>query len=321
MAMLRRLLVLLLLPIAPALARADTVVLQGGTKVTGIVLRKDDRALRLLLPDGDEQEFLLADVAQVVPDASTDPSSPPMRWEPSDAGGGALQVQEITLVKDGAPRVDLIGAVHVADRSFYHDVQALLEREDVVLYEMVKRKADDPAAKEDEKQPNPIRDFQAKLGKFLGLTFQLDEISYDRPHFVHADITVDDLTSAMKGEPLVPPGVMFLLRIALPVLDKALEGDAGKSEGLRNAAKRMMGRVLGNQGKNAATLLGPAFAEVVIERRNAVVIDRLREIPAGTGSVGVFYGAAHLPDLEKRIVAELGYRRAGARWLDAWKVE
>ena len=46
---------------------------------------------------------------------------------------------------------------------------------------------------------------------------------------------------------------------------------------------------------------------------------RLDELPAGTRSVAIFYGAAHLSDLEKRLV-ERGYVRAGGRWVTAWDV-
>jgi hypothetical protein len=35
----------------------------------------------------------------------------------------------------------------------------------------------------------------------------------------------------------------------------------------------------------------------------------------------VFYGAGHLPDMEKRLGADFGLKREGEKWLTAWSLE
>jgi hypothetical protein len=35
----------------------------------------------------------------------------------------------------------------------------------------------------------------------------------------------------------------------------------------------------------------------------------------------VFYGAGHLPDMEKRLAADFGLQRQSEKWLVAWSME
>ena len=80
-----------------------------------------------------------------------------------------------------------------------------------------------------------------------------------------------------------------------------------------------MGKMLGEQADQTGALLGAEVAENLLGRRNAAVVEHLKQVPGVTapttgsdvvGNVAIFYGAAHLPDLERRITA-LGYHRAG----------
>ena len=45
-------------------------------------------------------------------------------------------------------------------------------------------------------------------------------------------------------------------------------------------------------------------------------------LEAGAGRVALLYGSAHLPDLERRLVQDLGFVRepGDAQWLDAWTI-
>jgi hypothetical protein len=302
---------LLLLAGAPALA--DEVVLKGGSRLEGVVLEKDERSLLLLLPGSTEIRLAAADVAEVRPDGEAPAGSRVIRYVERPEGGAALQVALVHLVKPGSPRIDLVGAVHIADGSYYREVQALLERAEVVLYEMVKPKDARPDDPEHESRPNPIRDLQRKFAKWFGLEFQLDGIEYDRPHFVHADLTVEEVLTGDLSD--FEPAI----RLANQLLGGHLEGTGPEAEERRAAAKKAFARVMGMLGSRAAVLFGPQMTEVLIHQRDAVVIERVKELPAGTKHAAVFYGAGHLPDLEQRLVAE-GYRRAGARWLDAWRI-
>ena len=42
------------------------------------------------------------------------------------------------------------------------------------------------------------------------------------------------------------------------------------------------------------------------------------QIKAGKTKLGIFYGAGHLPDMEKRLLSDFGFQRDSDRWLTAW---
>ena len=60
----------------------------------------------------------------------------------------------------------------------------------------------------------------------------------------------------------------------------------------------------------------------IIDYRNAKAMDILkREIAAGNKKLALFYGAGHLPDMQKRLLSEFQMKRAGQYWLEAWKLK
>jgi hypothetical protein len=68
-----------------------------------------------------------------------------------------------------------------------------------------------------------------------------------------------------------------------------------------------------------------AFGEdaVIVGRRNRVAMDKLKQILATSRTskrIAVFYGAAHLPGMEKILTDELEFKPTDAAptWRDAW---
>ena len=67
-----------------------------------------------------------------------------------------------------------------------------------------------------------------------------------------------------------------------------------------------------------------ALLEVLLERRNEKVIADLKAQLPKTGrhsSIAIFFGTGHMPDMEKRLRAELKYQPAGERWFTAFDVD
>ena len=59
----------------------------------------------------------------------------------------------------------------------------------------------------------------------------------------------------------------------------------------------------------------------VIGARNQRAVDVLkREIEAGARRIGIFYGVAHMPDLEERLIDQLGLSWESTEWVDAWQL-
>ena len=45
-----------------------------------------------------------------------------------------------------------------------------------------------------------------------------------------------------------------------------------------------------------------------------------KQLTAGKKRIAVFYGAGHLPDMERRLIADYGFQRNGETWLTAWQL-
>ena len=43
-----------------------------------------------------------------------------------------------------------------------------------------------------------------------------------------------------------------------------------------------------------------------------------QQLAAGKRRLGIFYGAGHLPDMEKRLEKDFGLKRQSTTWLTAW---
>lgn len=311
----------LLLPLALAgAARADDVLLAGGSRLAGTVLADDEQGVRLLAPGGDVLTLSRADVKEVTREADAPGADRILRYRRGDGKGPAgLQTAVLHLVHPGTGRrVDLVGAVHIADEGYYRAVQRLLEQDDAVLYEMVKpkdAKPGDAAAPE----TGGVRELQSKMAGWLGLVFQLEHIAYDRPHFVHADLTAEEFladpgSGALTGQ---VKGMEPMLKMVEGMVEGMLKGEGAQAQARRRSLKVMLAQMMGSMGARAAQMLGGETAELLIDKRNAACVERLLALPEDKRTVAVFYGAAHLPDLVKRLEA-LGYRSVAGRWLTAW---
>ena len=60
---------------------------------------------------------------------------------------------------------------------------------------------------------------------------------------------------------------------------------------------------------------------VIITERNKKALGVLdREVAAGRKNLGIFYGAAHLSEMEAEMEKK-GYHRTGERWMNAWDIK
>lgn len=344
--------------LAPALldrtASADEVHLQGGTVLQGVVLAPpaDPKAgpsntVRLLVPGGDVLALARADVKSIDTVADAPAKGKHLRYvtPTEDVAGGLDIAVTYYMHPDGGPRIDLVGAVHIGEKTYYRQTQRMLDRASIVLYEGVKPK-DSTAADFEKPQAadkNPLRALQGKIATWFGLEFQLDGIDYTRPHFVHADLTAEEFTGRPSGADAAsgdeddasdkPQGgaaklkgqanrLLMLMNMFGPMLD-LLMGDATRAGPARNRLKGMFAQTLGSVDvQKQLQSFAPGMSELLLTKRNAVVIKRLQEQreKKGAKSIAVFYGAAHMTGIEDELT-RLGYERVGAEWLRAWHVE
>jgi len=74
-----------------------------------------------------------------------------------------------------------------------------------------------------------------------------------------------------------------------------------------------------DQALDAYSVESDRVLVVTIRERNRMVLDAIRkQTRAGKQRIGVFYGASHMPGIERALRTELGFRKTGERWLVSW---
>jgi hypothetical protein len=223
--------------------------------------------------------------------------------------------------------VELVSAVHVGEGSYYAALNKAFEGFDVVLYELV--------APEGTRVPkgggNPrgvVSGLQNGMKDMLNLEFQLNEVDYTRDNFVHADMSPEDFAKAMadRGESIW--GLMFRMMgqaMAQQAANKNAPSDFEVLMALfdRNRALKLK-RILAGQFENlefVTTALSGPDGSTLIEGRNQAALKVLKkQIDAGKRKIAIFYGAGHMPDFEKRLVADFGLKLDTERWVEAWNL-
>src|SRR6516225_2511015 len=96
-------------------------------------------------------------------------------------------------------RVDLVAAVHVADKGYYQELNKRFKDYDVVLYELVAPQGTRvPKGGRKDKGGNVVSSVQIGMKNVLELAYQLDQIDYTRKNFVHADLSPDEFLQSMR---------------------------------------------------------------------------------------------------------------------------
>jgi hypothetical protein len=280
--------------------------------------------------------------------------APYLRAIDDESGGRVLQIASRTLAspkKDG-PRVTLLGVSHLGDAIYYEKIQKRLDSADLVLFEGVG--FGDKVSQKDEGNSNAVSEMQLSLARSMGLVFQLEAIRYDRAHFRNSDISSEALLTRLEGGSLPPRGKdgqtskddgngkskkgnlqskEFMKALSgnsfvLNFLGKALSffGKDPKFRALMKLAIVETLSAIEGDVTRLAESSGPGmekFMRILLEDRNAIVFRDLCKVLKGKNppsSIVVFYGAAHMPDLENRLVEKLGFQPKGDDWLAAFGV-
>ena len=247
-----------------------------------------------------------------------------VRFESANAQDAALQCAVAHFkAPDRDVEVILYGVVHIADAEYYARVQQDLNSYSVVLFEGVA-----PGKEAPTEEDKGLGELQGAMGEMLGLTFQKDGIDYTQKNLVHADMNMDELKEAMGGGSINPLGQLLgedQMKNMAPFL--RMLANMGKAfmennPAMRNQMKRQMASQLGKADMNQLQQgLGKEAAEAILYKRNAVVVEKLKQQLETTksGTIAIFYGAAHMPDLENSL-NELGFSRSSKRWMTAWQI-
>ena len=243
--------------------------------------------------------------------------------------GGHLDTAVTTYEKDGV-KVIFYGAVHIADRAIYQEMNKRFKTCDALLYELVGPEDYRPTKDRESTGFNPIAMLQLGMKQSLGLTFQLDEVDYQPENFVHADMTPDEFQSSMleHGESLM--SIMFDMMVN-GMQTQREQQDADEQSGKPEAAFDLVKAFRSREGQHLMRVTFAAQLEqmemmaaggdgsTLLEGRNEKCLKVLRrEIGKGKKRLGIYYGAAHLPHMEQRLVEDMGFKKVAHEWLVAW---
>jgi hypothetical protein len=231
---------------------------------------------------------------------------------------GRLELLIATYTKGSAELV-LYAALHIADPAHYQDLQRRFEAHDALLYELIA----DPAVR-----PSPgtrteddwFNMFQGGMGRGFGLVHQGDHIDYRPANFVHADMSPEEWEEALRraGSSLIGEAIGMGKNHEPDREAEAAQGHIDLVAAFRSGKGAYELRRLGAQ---LMVQPDPQRDEptVIIEGRNEKCLRVLAEqLAAGKQKLGIYYGAAHMEHLERRLLQDLGWKRTGEQWVTAW---
>ncbi|HVX14380.1 MAG TPA: hypothetical protein VHC22_24550 [Pirellulales bacterium] len=219
--------------------------------------------------------------------------------------------------------VDLIAAVHVGEKSYYERLNEQFADYDALLYELVAPEGT-RVPKGGVKSNHPVSRLQTAMKDLLALDFQLDHVDYQSKNFVHADMSPETFSKSMndRGESIWA----LLFRMLGQSLAEESKGGSVDGELLlalfdKNRALALK-RVLAVQFEDLEGAMsafnGPDGSTLITERNKRALEVLGKEIAAGKKHLAIFYGAGHMPDMAKRLMADFNLRPAREEWVTAW---
>lgn len=245
--------------------------------------------------------------------------------------------------------VDLIGAIHLGEESYYDELNRRFRDYDVLLFEAVMpeeavrrglRPGGDKGARRrsvtDEQEwteakvgLQAIGILQLGMKDALGLEFQLTGIDYTGRNFVHADMTQEEFeaTMARRGESFSQLLVQEMGKAAIKQQDvnplaQQLDLVVSLLSSDRKYGVRRIAAVELTKANEGEAFAGSDGTSTIITERNKAALKVLQQqLRKGKKNIGIFYGAGHFPDMEERMLNEFGFERQSEEWITAWNLK
>jgi hypothetical protein len=257
-----------------------------------------------------------------------------LRVKESDSGSPqALECAVVTYKIASGPYagavIDLIGAVHIGEKSYYQRLNSMFKGYEAVLYELVAESTDRPRKNERRRGGgNPISSLQTGMKDALKLSFQLEEVDYTARNFVHADMNPSEFGEDMAKR---NDGIISMMArlmgagFAMQASKKANENQAEMTAAMLSRDPLKMRRAMAKQFESLDNqMVGIADKDgksTLLTERNAKAFSVLEEqLKAGKRKLGVFYGAGHFPDMHQRLLKDFGAELIETDWVEAWNL-
>ena len=227
-------------------------------------------------------------------------------------------------------QVDLVAAVHIADKSYYQELNKRFASYDVVLYELVAPEGTriPKGGRKDKRGGNMLSAVQLGMKDLLKLEFQLDQVDYTRKNLIHADLSPEQFVKSMRDRKEGFSDI-FTRLLAYALAKQAQGGDGGEMQLLLAlfdkdrslALKRAMADQFEEMEGMTAVLEGPKGSTLIGERNKRALEVLKKQLAAGKKKIAIFYGAGHMADMEKRLRADFSLKPQRTQWLQAWDMK
>jgi hypothetical protein len=225
--------------------------------------------------------------------------------------------------------VDLVAAVHVADKGYYEELNKRFKDYDVVLYELVApRGTRVPKGGRKDNSGNPISSLQVGMKNVLELDYQLDQIDYTRRNFLHADLSPDELLKLMHnhvpgfGDIITQIVELSVAQEAKDQVDSAVALAFAMFDKNRPRALKRIAAAQFEDGDSSIAALDGLIGSTLIGERNKRALEVLgRQIWLGRKKIAIFYGGGHMTDMEKHLRADFSLKPVKTEWLRAWDMK
>ncbi len=293
-------------------------------------------ARAVLFPTAMSRIYFLAIAFLVVvlqPTSAAEMKKDYVRYVGDDKAGKLDTV--VVSMKKGDIKLDLIGAVHIADKSYYSALSGLFKGYDSLLFELVdgqrlKEETEGKKTEPSDKEADPafaiLRGMMTNLASYFKFQYQTEGIDYHSANFVHADVSFEEF-ERLQAEKHETFFTLFqkAMRAQLAIgTDKNAEPKGGQLLlallGDSSGLKVVMARSLASADALLNAIEGEDGTAILSERNKVALRVLEQQVAAGKKNLGIFYGAAHLPDMEDRLI-KMGYERTGEKWMTAWDIQ
>jgi hypothetical protein len=245
-------------------------------------------------------------------------------------------VRYVPASGDGNLTVDLVAAVHIGDRDYYKKLNKQFQQYDVVLYELVAAPGT-RIPKGGKRDLDPLGLIMQVTKSVLELELQTERIDYTKKNFVHADLSPNQMAEAIRKRG--DDGLTLFLGVTADMLrqQNLREANKPKSPDRNEEEFDILSLLLDPEGpvkikrrlaqqfedlQSPTSGLGQTLSTILVADRNEAALKVFqKELAKGKKKIAIFYGAAHMPDFDKRLRTDFGLKLKSEQWLTAWDLE
>jgi hypothetical protein len=232
----------------------------------------------------------------------------------------------------------LAGILHIAEHSYYSQIGDFLKKCDLVFYEGIHNPSKDPvsldlspkselpisirlAASEMKIDLKKVRDDQLKFAKDLDLVFQYESLDQSS-NWILADMSFEEFDQAISN---LGSEDLSLDKNSLAENDneiREMSPDSSNPSHRKFLIRRKIAEEISESSMKINS--NPKYAnllEALIKKRNLKVLQKISPFLNGSKSLGIIYGAAHMPDFLEKLKSDWGYQVISTRWIPAWSLK